>query len=185
MKQSDIDTLGFNNGEQIEGFHCRIIILQQEIIFYGENVSPTILLFQYMKAFSNSNKLKAFITPKMKDIIAFLENNGKLDVYAGGNIHGLYCYLEIIGYPTTFTTSGQSSHNLGPSYSTNNDTETLHPFIAALSIRQKIICEFCGRIGHNYYACIIHGPKLLPPSLQINTNQFKALHNDEPTDTPR
>ena len=107
--QSDLATLAFKNGEQLKEFHIRIIILQQEIIFYGENVSPTILLFQYMKAFSNFNKLKAFIMPRMKDIITFHENNGKLAVYTGGNIHGLYCYLEIIGYPTTLTTSGHCS----------------------------------------------------------------------------
>ena len=58
-----------------------------------------------MKAFSNSEKLKVLIAPKMKDIITFLDNNGKYAVYKGGNIHGLYCYLDMIGAPTTLTTS--------------------------------------------------------------------------------
>ena len=48
--QSDIATLAFNNGEQLEDFHIRIIRLQQEIMIPGEIVSPTSLLFQYMKA---------------------------------------------------------------------------------------------------------------------------------------
>ena len=37
--QSDLDTLAFNNGEQLEGFHSRILRLQQEIIISGENFS--------------------------------------------------------------------------------------------------------------------------------------------------
>ena len=45
----------------------------------GEIVSPTRLLFQYMKAFSKSDKRRTFIATKMTDIITFLDNNGKID----------------------------------------------------------------------------------------------------------
>ena len=75
--QSDLATLAFNNGEQVEDFHSRIIRLQQEIILSGETVSPTILIFHYMKELSKSDKIKAFIAPKMKDLIIFLDNNVK------------------------------------------------------------------------------------------------------------
>ena len=44
--QSNLSTLAFNNGEQLEDFHIRILILKQEIIFSGESVSPTRLIFQ-------------------------------------------------------------------------------------------------------------------------------------------
>ena len=37
--QSDLDTLAFNNGEQLEYFHGRILRLQQEIMISGEIVS--------------------------------------------------------------------------------------------------------------------------------------------------
>ena len=67
----------------------------------------------------------------MIDIITFLDNNVKSAVYKGGNIHGLYCYLYIIGYPTTLTTSGQHSHHFGPSYSINSYRASLHPVVAA------------------------------------------------------
>ena len=50
----------------------------------------------------------------MTDIITFLDNNGKYDVYKGGKIHWIYSYLEIIGAPTTLPTSGQCYNNLGP-----------------------------------------------------------------------
>ena len=43
-----------------------------------EIVSPTRLLFQYMDAFSKSDKLRAFIVPKMTDLITFFDNNGNL-----------------------------------------------------------------------------------------------------------
>ena len=72
----------------------------------GETVSPTRLLFRYIKALSNRYKLKAFIAPKMTDIIILPENNKKWSIYTGGNIHGLYRYLKIIGAPTTLTTTG-------------------------------------------------------------------------------
>ena len=42
--QSDISTLAFRNGEQLEDFHSRILRLQQEIMLSGEIVSPTRLL---------------------------------------------------------------------------------------------------------------------------------------------
>ena len=43
-----------------------------------------------MKTFSKIDKLKAFIAPKITDIITFVDNNVKLAVYTVGNIHGLY-----------------------------------------------------------------------------------------------
>ena len=82
--------------------------------------------------------------------------------------------------PTTFTTSGQLSHSFRPVSSINNDTESLQPVIADLSTRQMIISEFCGIIGHKADACIICGPKFIPPSLRRNINQFNALHGNEP-----
>ena len=99
--QYDLSTLAFKNREQLGDFHSRIIRLQHEIVLSGETVSPTRLLFQYMKAFSNSNKLKSFIAPNMIYLITFLDNNGNSAVYTGVNVHGLYLYIEIIGSPTT------------------------------------------------------------------------------------
>ena len=102
--QSDLSTLEFNNREQLEDFHSIIFRLQQEITLSGETVSPARLLFQYMKEFPKSDKIKAFIAPKMTDLITFLENNGKSAVYTGRNINGIYSYLEMIGSPTALTT---------------------------------------------------------------------------------
>ena len=56
----------------------------------GEIVSPTRLLSHYMKALANSEKLRAFIAPKMTDLITFLDKNGKSSVYEGGEINGIY-----------------------------------------------------------------------------------------------
>ena len=44
--QYDISTPAFNNGEQLEYFHGRILRLQQEIMLSGEIVSPSRLLYQ-------------------------------------------------------------------------------------------------------------------------------------------
>ena len=76
-------------------------------------MSPTRLLFHYTKYLSKRNKLKEFIEPKMINLTTLLDNNRNLDVYKGGNIHGLYRYLENIEYPTTLTTSGQRFHQFG------------------------------------------------------------------------
>ena len=91
----------------------------------------------------------------------------------------------MIGSPTTLTTSGQRSHHFIPSSSINNYEATLQPFIAALHMIQKSICEYCGRIRHKADSCIICGPKFLPPSLRRNMNQFNSLHGDEPNEPPR
>ena len=101
-----------------------------------------------MKALTTSEKLRAFIAPMMIDLVTFLDNNGKYAVYKGGDIHGTYSYLEMIGAPTTLTTSDHSSRHFGPSSSSNNDVATFHPFIAALRMRQKIICESRGILDH-------------------------------------
>ena len=143
--QYDLATLEFKNKEQLEYFHRRIIKLQQEIILSGGTISHTILLFQYMKSHPNIDKIKEFIAPKMADTTKLLDNNGKLAVYTGGNIKGLYCYIESIGSPITLTISSQRYHHFGPSSYTNNDTSTLQLVISDLYIIQKIICECCGR----------------------------------------
>ena len=106
-------------------------------------------------------------------------------VYTRVNIHGLYCYIEIIGAATALTTSGHCSNSFCPSSSTNNDTETIHPVISGLRIRQKIIFKCYGRIGHKADSCIIHGHKFLPTSIIINMNQFNALNGDDKDDQPR
>ena len=160
--QSDLSTLAFKNVYQLEHFHGRILRLQQEIMLSEEIVSPTRIILQYTKTYSKSDKLRALIAPKMTDIITLIENNGKSAVYAGGDINGIYRYLEIIGAPTPLTTSGQLSNNFSPSYSINNDAATIQPVIADLCTIQKSICECCGRIGHKSDACIIRGPKFLP-----------------------
>ena len=114
-----------------------------------------------MKALTKSEKLKAFIAPNMTDLITFIDKNSKSAFYDGGDIHCIYRYIEMIGAPTTLTTSGHRSHYFGPSSSSNNDAENIQPVIAALRMRQKSICECCGRIGHKADACIIRGPKFL------------------------
>ena len=101
-----------------------------------------------MKSLSKSNKLITFIATKITDIITIIDNKGKYAVYTGGNINGIYCYIEMIGAPTKFTTSGQRSHNFGPSSYIKNNTQYLQSVISALRIIQKSICECCGIIGH-------------------------------------
>ena len=84
----------------------------------------------------------------MTDLTTFLEKNGQSSVYTGVDIKGIYRYMQIIGDPTILTTSGQRSYNFGPSYSSKNYAATLQPVIEALRMRQKSICECCGRIAH-------------------------------------
>ena len=150
----------------------------------GEIVSPTRLLFHYIKALKKSEKLRAFIAPKMTDLITFFDNNGKYDVYTGAEINGIYRYLEKIEAPTTLTTSGNISHHFGPSSFIKNYAATLQPFNADIRMRQKIICECCGRIGHKSDACIIRGTKFFLPSLRRKMNQFNALHGDKTKEPP-
>ena len=46
-----------------------------------------------MKALTKSEKLKAFIAPKMTDLITFIDDKEKYALYDGGDIHGVYRYL--------------------------------------------------------------------------------------------
>ena len=120
--QSDLSTLTFKNIENFEYLHSIVLRLQKEIFLYGETVSSTRLIFRYIKALSNSNKLRSFIAPKIIDFVTFLYRNIKLAIYEGVNIHVLYRFLEIIESPNILTTLGQRSGCFVPSYSTNNHT---------------------------------------------------------------
>ena len=46
-----------------------------------------------MKVFSNSDKIKSLIAPKMTYLITFFDKNVKSAVYSGGGIYVLYRYL--------------------------------------------------------------------------------------------
>ena len=151
----------------------------------GEIVSPTRILFQYTNELSKSDKIRSFIAPSMTYLITFLDNNEKYAVYTGGYINGIYRYLAMIGDPTALTTSGQRYHHLSPSCYSNNYAATLKPVSIDLLMRQKLICECCGRIGHKADTWIIRGPKFLPTSLRRKSNQFNALHGDEPNKPPK
>ena len=109
--QSDLSTLAFKNGEKLEDFHSRILRLHQEIMLSGEIVSPNRLLLQCMKALVKCEKIRYYIAPKMADLITFPDDNGKSAVYTGGDIHGIYRYIDMLGAPTTLTTSGLLSRN--------------------------------------------------------------------------
>ena len=56
--QSDLSTLEFKNGEQLEYFHSIIIRMKQEIFLSGETASSAKLILQYMKEFLKNNKQK-------------------------------------------------------------------------------------------------------------------------------
>ena len=94
-----------------------------------------------MNSFSNIDKLRAFVAPKITDLTTPLDNNRKSDLYKGGDIYGIYRYLEIIGAPTTLNTSGQRSRNFRPSPPINNDAASIQPVIAALRMRQNSIFQ--------------------------------------------
>ena len=117
----------------------RILRNQQEIFLSGEKLSPTRLIFQYTKALSKSDKINAFIAPKMTYLITLLNNNIKYAVYIGGNVHGINSYIEMIGSPTKLTTSGQRSHCFGPSSSINNAPASTQPVFPAIHMIPKII----------------------------------------------
>ena len=133
-----------------------------------------------MKSLTKINKLKSLILPKMTYLITFLDNT----ICAGGNIHRLYPYLEIIISPTNLTSSGQLYYHFGTSSSTKNE-KTLQPAVAYLCVQHKVVCELCGRIGHKADACTFCGPNFLPPSPRINVNYFNTIHGNEQTDTQR
>ena len=111
-----------------------MIITKQEIILSRKIVYPTRLLSHCKKDFLKRNKIKVFVAPKMTYIITFLDNNVKLAVHTAENIHGIYPYIKMIGTTIKFTTSGHLYHHFDSSSSTNNDTSTLHPVIAAIRI---------------------------------------------------
>ena len=73
--QSDLSTLELNQGEQLEGFHIRILILQQEINLSEETSSTTIIILKYTNEFSKYDKLNALISSNMTYLITFPDNN--------------------------------------------------------------------------------------------------------------
>ena len=120
----------------------------------------------------------------MTYIISFLDNNGKLDIYTGGGIHGLYHYLEIIGSTSNLTSSDHIYSYFGTTSSTNNDIANLRPVVSDLHVWQNIVCELCGRIGHKDDTWIIIVPNFFPLSPKIKMNQFNIFNVNEQTKPP-
>ena len=83
----------------------------------------------------------------MIDLIKLLEKM-KFGYPHRGKLHGIYNYLDMIGSPTNLTSSIYISHTFGNQYSNKNDTSSIQIVIPDLHVRQKIIFERCGRIGH-------------------------------------
>ena len=81
--QSYLSILTFNDREQLEDFHSIIHRLQKKIILPAEIIYTKRLLFQYMKSLTKRNKIKAYIAPKVKDLVTFPYNYGKSDIYTG------------------------------------------------------------------------------------------------------
>ena len=75
----------------------------------------------------------------MTELMTLPENNAKPAIYIGGNIHGIYHYIYIIGEPNNLNYSIDRSHTFGTSYSIKNDTSSLQPLSVALRVRNKII----------------------------------------------
>ena len=118
---------------------------------------------------SKCDVLKDFVAPKMTGFTALIEKHGKEVSYYASDINYIYSYLEMIGSPTNLTYSIWHSQFFG--LNTNTDTESLHPVIAALRVRQGIICECCVCPRHKSDYCIIIGPNLLPSGILRNNNQ--------------
>ena len=62
-------------------------------------------------------------------LITLIDNNRKMAIYIEGNIHGIYRYLAMTGYPTTFIPSVQQYNHFGDLYSINKYTSTPNPVI--------------------------------------------------------
>ena len=83
----------------------------------------------------------------MTYLITYFDHYGKYAYYSGIDIHDLYCYLDVLEYPTKLTYSDQNSHSFY--LKTNTESVSQHTFIATLIDRKSIICYFCGLPGHN------------------------------------
>ena len=57
----------------------------------------------------------------------------------GGDIHGLYRHMYMLGAPTNLISSGYLYNTFGNLSFTNNNTVSLQKFISSLHARQKNI----------------------------------------------
>ena len=146
-------------------------------------MSPTIIVIQYFKYLANFYGLEAFIAPNMMDLVIYPEHHGKEASYHGSNIHDLYCYLEILGYPTPLTYLGHNYQSINISIDT--ESGSLHLVISGLIVRQRIVCECSGIPGHKAYSYIIIGDHFLPSRLCMNRNLFNAVDGGAPYKPPK
>ena len=79
--QSELATMSFKKGEELKDIDITIFRLQQEISLSRETYFPKRILVQYMNALSKIYQIKLFLAPTTTELITFLDNNEKLDVY--------------------------------------------------------------------------------------------------------
>ena len=121
---------------------------------------------------SKYDLLKALVTPNVTDIIIYIENHGKEVHYVGSDIHYIYCYLDMIGAPTTLTCSDQNSNSFGPD--TNTYSGSLNTFISSLGDIQRIIFDCHGLTVNKTDSFIIRGPNLLTKIICRNNDQYNS-----------
>ena len=137
--KSDLTNLAFKNEEQLECFSLYNYHTSTGNYPIWKTFSPNIFIFRYMKTFSKSDKIKAFIASIMSYLIRSLGNNRKLSVKTGGVINGLYRYLNISRSPTTLKLLKPQLHwplkvsaitilflNLQPTFIKQLSTQLLH-----------------------------------------------------------
>ena len=110
----------------------------------------------------------------MKNLISYIDNNSKEDLYNGIDVNHLYNYLNTIWAPTNLKYSSQHYHHFGPQIS--KESGYLHPVITALRVTQGVTCEYCRCPEHKDESCIIRVPNLLPPSDSRKKNPHNAVH---------
>ena len=125
---------------------------------------------------SNSDKLKVFIAPNMKDLIILFEKKGKLAICTYENIYGICHYLGLIVAPTNLTYFGHQYHPYINSSSTKNNKASPQTVIAFFCIIKNITSELCIKNVHKTDSCTICGPKFLSPVLiEIWTNRIHFI----------
>ena len=76
----------------------------------------------------------------------------------------------------------ENEHEQDPNNNTsNNEIDTITPFISAFRRTSNIICDACGGRGHHAQKCFKRGRNFLPRDVQRRIAAYNAKHGDSPT----
>ena len=193
----ELGKLNINNGEMLQEFHTRALLIQSNIIFSKITVSKTLFFETYLDNLKQT-QLFHLLQVQIRKFNTHRRLHGDNTLYPD-SISDVYQELLDSGIPSTTPLNSSSPHLAKPPSNpffnpsanatstslcipTNSTADSLHnPEANATFRKSNLPCECCG-LRHSGGAenCGFRSIWFLTPSVRQRVERYNLLHGDKP-----